>query len=75
MKNIDAGFKLTQTVGDAIALMADTNITAQLKKRSKNNTYVSLHLGERVLVEACDIKHYNRKKQRLNRYTYVFIQK
>ena len=37
MKNIDAGFKLTQTVGDAIAFMADTNITAQLKKVKKGS--------------------------------------
>ena len=67
MGNADYNEKLSSRRSDAI--------TAQLKKRSKNNTYVSLHLGERVLVEACDIKHYNRKKQRLNRYTYVFIQK
>jgi len=37
MKNIDAGFKLTQTVGDAIAFMQDTNITAQLKKVKKGS--------------------------------------
>ena len=37
MKNIDAGFKLTQTVGDAIAFMADTNINAQLKKVKKGS--------------------------------------
>jgi hypothetical protein len=37
MKNIDAGFKLAQTVGDAIALMQDTNITAQLKKVKKGS--------------------------------------
>jgi hypothetical protein len=37
MKNIDAGFKLTQTVGEAIAFMADTNITAQLKKVKKGS--------------------------------------
>jgi hypothetical protein len=37
MKNIDAGFKLTQSVGDAIAFMADTNITAQLKKVKKGS--------------------------------------
>jgi hypothetical protein len=37
MKNIDAGFKLAQTVGDAIAFMQDTNITAQLKKVKKGS--------------------------------------
>ena len=37
MKNIDAGFKLTQSVGDAIAFMQDTNITAQLKKVKKGS--------------------------------------
>jgi len=37
MKNIDAGFKLTQSVGDAIAFMADTNITEQLKKVKKGS--------------------------------------
>jgi len=37
MKNIDAGFKLTQTVGDAIAFMQDTNINAQLKKVKKGS--------------------------------------
>jgi len=37
MKNIDAGFKLTQTVGDAIAFMQDTNLTAQLKKVKKGS--------------------------------------
>ena len=37
MKNIDAGFKLTQSVGEAIAFMADTNITAQLKKVKKGS--------------------------------------
>ena len=37
MKNIDAGFKLTQTVGEAIAFMQDTNITAQLKKVKKGS--------------------------------------
>jgi hypothetical protein len=37
MKNIEAGFKLAQTVGDAIAFMADTNITAQLKKVKKGS--------------------------------------
>ena len=37
VKNIEAGFKLAQTVGDAIALMADTNITAQLKKVKKGS--------------------------------------
>jgi len=37
IKNIEAGFKLAQTVGDAIALMADTNITAQLKKVKKGS--------------------------------------
>jgi outer membrane protein OmpA-like peptidoglycan-associated protein len=67
MGNANYNEKLSSRRSDAI--------TAQLRKRSKNNTYVSLHLGERVLVEACDIQHYSRKKQRLNRYTYVFIQK
>ena len=37
MKNIEAGFKLTQSVGEAIAFMADTNITAQLKKVKKGS--------------------------------------
>jgi hypothetical protein len=37
IKNIDAGFKLTQSVGDAIAFMQDTNITAQLKKVKKGS--------------------------------------
>jgi hypothetical protein len=37
MKNIDAGFKLAQTVGDAIAFMQDTNLTAQLKKVKKGS--------------------------------------
>ncbi len=37
MKNIDAGFKLTQSVGEAIAFMQDTNITAQLKKVKKGS--------------------------------------
>jgi hypothetical protein len=37
MKNIDAGFKLTQSVGEAIAFMADTNITEQLKKVKKGS--------------------------------------
>jgi hypothetical protein len=37
VKNIEAGFKLAQTVGDAIALMADTNITAQLKRVKKGS--------------------------------------
>jgi hypothetical protein len=37
VKNIEAGFKLAQTVGDAIAFMADTNITAQLKKVKKGS--------------------------------------
>jgi hypothetical protein len=37
MKNIDAGLKLTQSVGDAIAFMQDTNITAQLKKVKKGS--------------------------------------
>ena len=37
MKNIDAGFKLAQTVGDAIAFMQDANITAQLKKVKKGS--------------------------------------
>jgi len=37
IKNIEAGFKLAQTVGDAIALMADTNITAQLKRVKKGS--------------------------------------
>jgi hypothetical protein len=37
IKNIEAGFKLAQTAGDAIALMADTNITAQLKRVKKGS--------------------------------------
>lgn len=37
MKNIEAGFKLTQSVGEAIAFMADTNITEQLKKVKKGS--------------------------------------
>jgi hypothetical protein len=37
MKNIEAGFKLAQDVGDAIAFMADTNISAQLKRVKKGS--------------------------------------
>ena len=37
IKNIEAGFKLTQSVGEAIAFMADTNITEQLKKVKKGS--------------------------------------
>jgi hypothetical protein len=37
MKNIEAGLKLAQTAGDAIAFMADTNISAQLKRVKKGS--------------------------------------
>jgi hypothetical protein len=37
MKNIEAGFKLAQDIGDAIAFMADTNISAQLKRVKKGS--------------------------------------
>jgi outer membrane protein OmpA-like peptidoglycan-associated protein len=66
MGNAEYNEKLSSRRSDAI--------TAQLRKSKKSNTYVSLHLGESVLVEACDIQYYNRKNQKSNRYTYVFIQ-
>ena len=37
MQNIEAGLKLAQTAGDAIAFMADTNISAQLKRVKKGS--------------------------------------
>jgi hypothetical protein len=37
MKNIEAGFKLAQDIGDAIAFMADTNISDQLKRVKKGS--------------------------------------
>ena len=37
MQNIEASLKLAQTAGDAIAFMADTNISAQLKKVKKGS--------------------------------------
>ena len=52
-------------------------ITAKVKKANskKNNTFISIHLGKRVLVEPCMVDGYNMEFQKANRYTYVFIQK
>jgi outer membrane protein OmpA-like peptidoglycan-associated protein len=50
-------------------------ITALVKKANKKNTFVSMHFGERVLVEPCDFNAYDMEYQKENRYTYIFILK
>jgi len=50
-------------------------MSAQISKLNKKVKVVSLHLGDRVLVEPCALSDYNEEKQAENRYTYVFIVK
>ncbi len=69
-----ADCKGTDEYNEKLSARRSAYLTKNLQAIAKINTYISLHVGERILAEPCDEKA-TRKQQLENRYSYIFIQK
>jgi hypothetical protein len=69
-----ADCKGTDEYNEKLSARRSAYLTKNLQNKAKMNTYISLHVGERILAEPCDEKA-TRKQQLENRYSYIFIEK
>ena len=69
-----ADCKGTDEYNEKLSARRSAYLTKNLQAIAKINTYISLHVGERILAEPCDEKA-TRKQQLENRYSYIFLQK
>lgn len=69
-----ADCKGTDEYNEKLSARRAAYMTKNIKSISKKNTYISMHVGERILAEPCE-ENASKEKQLENRYSYIFIQK